>query len=272
MTYFLVSPNHFAVEPNMLTENPYMESDVDLNKAKEQHKELCNVLKTKPLTIDAPLPDVVFAANAGLSLPRLPTPTIVLSRFKYPVRQQETKHLKKAFRSIGYDTVDFPGPCIFEGQGECIWFYGGKLLVFGYGYRSSVESVGVLRKLLEKIYRRQGVEPPMVLGVELSSPYFYHLDLAALKTSEASCVCHAGCFTDDKALREVVDVTPWRTDDPFLLNTLVTPRRVVTHRLKNAKDRRFLSAHFPKHTLVEVDSSEFQKSGGSIQCMVLSLF
>ena len=59
------------------------------------------------------------------------------------------------------------------------------------------------------------------------------------------------------------------TKDPFLFNLIVLKDYVVTHKLRYAKDRAFLKKVFGR--VVEVDVSEFEKGGGSVQCLALRL-
>jgi hypothetical protein len=216
------------------------------------------------------MPNLVFSANAGLALPRLPRRVVVLSSFKYPVRQPEVAVFRRCMEAEGVVCVQFPKAFVFEGHGECNWFLGGSLLVVGYGYRSTKRSVGVLRQLLTSIYQSFGVPPPKVIGLQLASPFFYHMDLAMCETSPTSCVAHKGAFVDASPLERYVNVRYWKTADPFLFNCLVTPTRAIVHTITCERDRAFFKEALSPRTIVEVDVSEFEKSGGAVKCMVLN--
>jgi N-dimethylarginine dimethylaminohydrolase len=273
MPYVLFSPHHFDVTKEVVGENVYVDGKtvVDKERARKQHRELCRVLSTPVSLVDTKLPDQVFVANAGLTLPRLPRKVVVLSHLKYAVRKPEVPFFQRWLEARGVQCVQFPKSHVFEGQGECKWFHNGRLLVVGYGFRCTKESVGVLRNLIEDVYSDFGVEPPVVVGLELSSPLFYHMDLAMAERSASSCVAHKGAFVDPAALERLVRVTWWATRDWFMLNCVVTPYRVVVHRLMSEKDRDFMKTCFSPRRIVEVDVSEFEKSGGAVKCLVFQL-
>jgi N-dimethylarginine dimethylaminohydrolase len=52
--------------------------------------------------------------------------------------------------------IQWPYTSVLEGQGETKWFHGGKVVVVGYGFRSSKQTVSNLEKILNKIYRSTG--------------------------------------------------------------------------------------------------------------------
>ena len=171
-------PHAFRITRDMVGQNQFIGGQVDPVLAHVQHTRLCRKLGCKVLLLREDLPDVVFLANAGLVLPRLPEKVIVMSRMKYPSRQKETEPLSNAFRMRGYITAAFPTSAVFEGQGEALWFHGGHLLVVGYGFRASARTVTLLRRVLGHIYRSYGVVAPRVVGVPLETPRFYHLNVA----------------------------------------------------------------------------------------------
>jgi N-dimethylarginine dimethylaminohydrolase len=267
---FLFSPETFSLPKEVEGENVYIQAGVALNKEKadKQHRTLCRILKAKACPVNATdLPDIVFAANAGLALPRLPVPVVLLSSMKHKHRQRETPLFDRAMREKGILTVPFPTGAVFEGQGEGMWFLNGKLLVLGYGFRSTRRTLTLLRSVIQQVYNHFKVEPPIVIGLKLKSPRFYHIDLVMAKTSERSCAMQWGSVENVQELREYIDVRAYRTHDPFLFNLVTLSDKVVTHKLESNKDRAFLESVFGK-PVVEVDVSEFEKSGGSVGCMV----
>jgi N-dimethylarginine dimethylaminohydrolase len=261
---FTIRPTHFSVVPSK--QNPYLNADVDWELAQRQHAALMKALGDPP-TFESEINarDSVFVANSGLSLPRLP-PTFVLSKMKYAQRRLETPLVASILKKI--KLVEFPGPDPFEGEGECCWFHGGRLLVVGYGQRSTRRSVQVLDDLLRRVYSAEGVTPPIVLGVKLISPFFYHLDLAMLPVSDTEALFNPAAFHDLDALRDHIQLIPFKTDDPFVLNSVFFGKKLITHKL-DAKTRRQLQKY---GKVVEVDVSEFEKAGGSVRCMVCHLF
>ena len=195
---------------------------------------------------------------------------------KYAQRKAELPYLKEIFAELQIATVDWPAQAPFEGQAECKWFHGGELLIVGYGFRSNKETVHVLRNLLDDIYTSYGVKPPTVLGVNLISFNSYHLDIAMLATSEISCLIQKDSIKDrdlykiEKELGKA-QVKIIETNDPFCLNSIIDGKNLLTHKLNNPELKDFLETETGK-SVVELDTSEFEKSGGSVRCLVLDIY
>jgi N-dimethylarginine dimethylaminohydrolase len=265
-----VRPDGFTI-PSSLNVFTVAKTTVNLPKAMRQHAALCREVGAH-VAIPPPesLPDLVFTANAGLHLPRLPNTTLLLSNMKHVSRAKEIPVVEQYLNQLGLETVRFPKKETFEGQGEAKWFYEGKLLVVGYGYRSTKATVPLLQRVLNRIYRARDVVPPKVVGIELASPEMYHLDIAMSAYSQTACVAHPHAFKHPKELEKWVQVNWLITDDPFALNMKVLKDRVVTHKLLHKKDKKWLEK-VTQRSVIEVDVSEFEKSGGSIRCMLLDL-
>jgi len=283
-----IDPKGFTLVESL---NVFSDTNVAVNSslAARQHRKLCETLQQKKqkggvdldkrsnetLTVgSAPsnenLPDLVFVANAGLLLRGLPEKVVLLSNMKYPSRKKETKHVRRILSSLRIKSVAFPSTEPFEGQGECQWFLEDKLLILGYGFRSTAKTVLSLQTTLNRIYGHYKIDPPFVFGVKLANPESYHLDIAMCPVSEDECIVHEGALTDVTLLRRLLRVRVLRSKDPFALNLIPMRDKVVAHKLQFKKDKLFLENAF-QLPVVEVDVGEFEKSGGSIRCMVLSI-
>ena len=264
-----VEPLAFEITPEMVGQNVFNGGEVDQMKARFQHLEMCKKMDCDVIRIKGPFPDIVFAANAGLVLPRLPEKVVLMSNMKHESRKLETPRLKKAFATIGYRTIDFPSTDVFEGQGECQWFRNYKLLLVGYGFRSTARSVTTLRRTLGAIYNSYGVTPPQVIGLPLESPFLYHLDMAMMAVNARSCIIHEIAFSKAtiRKLKEFVKVSQIRVADAFCLNAICTSTKLYVHALH--PDVRKLLKAITGLDIVENDVSEFEKAGGSVRCMVL---
>lgn len=264
---FTISAASFNVLPSR--QNVYVDPDADRTLAQAQHAEVRKALGyPAQLHVPESAPvDIVFAANCGLSLPNLPVPTFILSRMKYASRRAETPYIQSRVQG---DLVQFPGPDPFEGEGECSWFHQGRLLVVGYGFRCTRRSVRVLEALLNRIYEAHGVTPPRVVAVKLTSPLFYHLDLAFMRVGDDRALVNPAAVRDLSPLQDHIHLTAFKTDDTFALNSVIQGKRLITHKV-DSKTRRQLEKLTGKK-VVEVDVSEFEKAGGSIRCMVCFLF
>ena len=60
------------------------------------------------------------------------------------------------------------------------------------------------------------------------------------------------------------------TTDTFCLNAVVDGKNLIVHEV-SAKDKKFLEDTTGLR-VKEIDVSEFEKSGGSVRCMVLDIY
>jgi len=281
MYHITIRPDTFLVNERVVNQNPYIPSDykkVNHKLALEQHKYAVDQLgrnvnyvleKTKDF-----IPDIVFVANGGLSLPRLPESVVILPWMKFEQRRNELKYLKEIYDDLHIKTIEFPGNlhAPFEGAAEAKWFNNGELLIMAYGHRSTKETVKHMRTLLNNIYTSYGLEPPRVISFPLQSPEYYHLDIAMLEISQSECIIHKDAIKmkDLQRITKYIDVNPIETDDKFCLNAICEGTDLITHKLKS-KTRKILET-ITGRNIIECDTSEFEKSGGSVRCMVLDIY
>jgi N-dimethylarginine dimethylaminohydrolase len=282
MLRILIKPTTFTVLPIQDGQNPYINSNnnISTKKALEQHKKLSKVFKNSiTVTVDDvtdSIPDIVFSANSALCLPRLGRPLLLLPYMKYKQRRNELKYLKKIFNDLELDTLDYPGgqSAPFEGQAELKWFNGGTKAICGYGHRSTKKSFEIIDKLFNKIYKSNNLSPPELLVIKLESPDYYHLDVAMLEFDDR-CVIHKKSFSDESInkIRDFLgdeNVFVIDTDEKFCLNAVIDGDKLITNLIS-----RPLKTYLEKITHrknIMVDTSEFQKSGGSVRCMTLDIF
>ena len=267
----MTTPEHFAVEYVI---NPHMEGnvgDVDPARARAQWDALKDAYERLGVEVVevagvADLPDMVFCANQTLPYQ---TPGgergVILSRMHAPQRKPEVQHYERFFGGEGYEVhaldADLPGD--FEGMGDALWHPGRYLLWGGYGYRTD-------RQVYTRFADTLGFP---IVALELTDPDFYHLDTCLCPLDEETALYYPGAFTDEgiAAIRQHF-------------------RRVIEAPEDDARERFACNAHSPdgRHVLiqkgctdtnellraagfepVEMDTSEFLKSGGSVFCMKL---
>ena len=264
-------------------QNPYIDVKHSVDKAKvaKQHKAVETAFQHMvtyrlPHTTDK-LPDIVFVANGGLALPRLPVPLVILPHMKYAQRKAELPYLEAMFAKLGIATHPFPGSkaAPFEGAAELKWFHGGQLAICGPGWRSTRETFRRLNHLLKEIYEEYGLESPELLVLPLISDNYYHLDVAMLEFDDTKCVIHKRAFSPAsiRALQKALgfrNVTVLDTTDSFCLNAVVDGPRLITHKLTDPGVRPILERATGRR-VHEVDTSEFERSGGSVRCMTLDI-
>lgn len=271
----LIKPTTFEILPSQKGQNPYVEPRAKINKAFAQHSALVENVKDAvvyEIEGNPVLTDLVFVANGGFRLWGIPF--VILPRMKFQQRKDELPYLKGIFQDIGINTIDFPSSEPFEGQAEAKWFHQGKLLVCGYGHRSTKKSFKVLGEMFTTIYEANGVTPPRLLVLPLESADYYHLDVAMLEFGDDSCIVHKRAFSPAsikklKAALGASKVHVIDTEDTFCLNAVVQGEELLTHVLKDGLRKQLEDITGLK--VVQNDTSAFEKSGGSVRCMILDL-
>jgi N-dimethylarginine dimethylaminohydrolase len=274
-----IEPNTFHLYDYQHRENVYVDASKVINKKKayEQYSNLTKAFHTMvSYTIENPnhdLSDIVFVANGGLCIPRIPN-TIILPNMKYKHRKGELPYLKEMYEDLGLKTIPFPA-AFFEGQAEIKWFHGGSKAICAYGFRATKKAFAVLQKLLDSLYKHHGLPPPELLVVPLASADYYHLDVAMLEFNDDSCVVHRKAFSEEsiKKMRDFLGPSKVHiidTEDTLCLNAVVDGKNLVTHKFTDNPVKKVLEG-VTGLRIREVDVSEFEKSGGSVRCMTLDL-
>lgn len=283
MYHITIRPDTFTIEEKYSNQNPYF-SDISLKVnhklAMEQHR---NVVKHLSRNVNyvvektgESIPDIVFIANGGLSLPRLPEPVMILPWMKFEQRRNELKYLKEIYDDLNIKTIEFPGnsQAPYEGVAESKWFNNGELLIMGYGYRSTKETVHKMRILLHEIYTSYNVQPPHIISFHIQSYNYYHLDIAMLGISETECVIHKDAIKPKDLAKlktylstiHVIDI-----NDKFCLNAVMDGDNILTHKMVYPEAKTTLESVTGK-TVVECDVSEFEKAGGGVRCLVIDVY
>lgn len=129
-----------------------------------------------------------------------------------------------------------------------------------------------LDRFFEKIY---GKEKPTLLIIRLISPFYYHLDVAMLEYDDAKCIVHKRSMTPTSIKRIEAflgkeNVTVIDTPDSFCLNAVIDGAHLITHTLSDPSLKGKLES-LTNRKVKEVDTSEFENSGGSVRCMTLDI-
>ncbi|MCY3020300.1 MAG: arginine deiminase-related protein [Planctomycetota bacterium] len=205
----------------------------------------------------AGLPDMTFAANAGLVCGE----TFIPSRFRYRERAGEEPFFTAWFRRRGYRIAALAGEHRFEGAGDAL-FLGGNLFA-GYYFRTDIQTHARLGELL-------GVR---VYSLELVRPRFYHLDTCFAPLGASAAVYYPDAF-DSYSIRVLKehadDLIAVRHDEAyeFGCNAVVIGKKVVIaepcRELARALRRR-------GYAVYRLKFSEFIKAGGAAKCLTLQL-
>lgn len=198
-------------------------------------------------------PDMVFATDQGIVQGR----TVLLSRFWCDERKNESKHYKKWFQEKGYTIMYLPKNIYFEGNGDSsLWE--DKLLV-GIGYRADHTTCDAIGKLLNH----------EIIPLEIIDPAFYHLDVGFFPLNQETAFYYPLAFSE-KSRRVLKKLVPNLVEFSkkeafgFCANSVVTDHHVI-HQKGNPTFKQKLKEL--GYTSIEIDVSEFMKSGGGIHCL-----
>ena len=210
------------------------------------------------------LPDMVFCANQTLPVYAEPPEErkIILSRMHAPERRAEVPHYAPFFRRHQYVPHTLPDHIReLEGMGDALWHLGRALLWGGYGFRSDLAAYEYLSDLLSV----------PVIAFRLEDPDFYHLDTCLCLLNEETALIYPGAFdAEGLALLEHffrhLIIAPEVEARHFFACNAHCPdgRHVIIQRGAAETNRILADAGFVP---VEIDTSEFLKSGGSVFCM-----
>jgi N-dimethylarginine dimethylaminohydrolase len=212
--------------------------------------------------------DMVFCANpVFVGLDEGGRRVCVTSSMKYPSRQREVIPLANWFKNKDYMVASLDGlDASFEGGGDAIWHPGRRLIWGGYGHRSEPEVYPALAQ-------RLGTP---VITLELADARFYHLDTCFCPLSDKAVMLYPPALTETgmALIRRVFEyVIEVRKDEAInllacnaasFLNEYVFIQRGAIDTNRQLSDLGF--------KVVEVETDEFLKSGGSVSCMKAALF
>jgi len=264
----LCPPKYFDVVDQ---KNPYMsrECTVDRVKARTQWENLCSVLQQNGCEIETIEPiegleDMVFAANqvfvgekAGYGK------FIVPSRMVYASRHREVPFYAEWFRSRDYRVIDLDfGEDNLEGHGDLLWHPDGSRIYAGYGFRST-------RGGVDKFSAAMSEMSTPVIPLQLVDPYCYHLDTCLCPLNNDAALIFAGAFSAEALAslhRAWTRIHLLDADEAhhFMGNGIVVNGRYIAPHMSGQLQTILGQEGL---TPVIVDTSEFEKAGGSCFCM-----
>jgi N-dimethylarginine dimethylaminohydrolase len=264
----LCPPDFFDVVDQ---KNPYMskEHPVDRVKARTQWDKLYSVLQHCGCDIETipavmGLEDMVFAANQVFVGERDGYGKFVVpSHMVYESRQREVPFFADWFRSRNYRFIEIDfGADYLEGHGDLLWHPDGSLIYAGYGFRSTRGGVEKFAAVMSEM----GIP---VKPLHLVDPYCYHLDTCLCPLNNEAALIFAGAFSADAL---AVLHNDWRRvhllsseeAHHFMGNGIVINGRYIAPHMTPQLEAILRQEDL---TPVIVETSEFEKAGGSCFCM-----
>lgn len=259
-------PTHFAVEYVI---NPWMAGQVHrvaTERAAVQWQALREGVEAAGGAVEqvmpgAGLPDMPFAANAGLVLGR----DFVPSRFRHPERSGEEPLFIDWFHRAGFRIRPLPAHIAFEGAGDALLDRGAARLWMGHGHRSDLAAAPELEHMLD-------IE---VVPLRLVDPRFYHLDTCLCPLRGGRLLYYPAAF--DAASRQAIEarvpphlriaVKPADALD-FACNAVDLDEVLLLHRASPALQRALAGFGY---RVLQTALDEFLRAGGSAKCLTLRL-
>jgi N-dimethylarginine dimethylaminohydrolase len=258
--YLMCPPTHFAVVYRI---NPWMDvgRPTDAGRALRQWRRIHDayVRAGHDVAIVEPvegLPDMVFAANAGLMVDG----RVLAARFRYPERAGEESAYLSWFHKLGVDQVS-TASYVNEGEGDYLPM--GSMILAGSGFRTDPRAHDEVREFFGR----------PVVNLRLVDERFYHLDTALAVLSDDAIAYWPGAFSTGSSgvLRELFpDAVIASEEDAvaFGLNACSDGANVVMSSAATGLAAQFRERGFRP---VPVTTSELQKAGGSAKCCTLEL-
>lgn len=248
--------------------NPWMaghEDSLSLDRAKAQWQQLGESIAefAEVVTMDPQpdLPDMVFAANAGVVYGK----KAIASHFMPHERRPEEPYFKQWFLENDFDLLDLDEKLGFEGAGDCLLDRGGPWLWTGYGFRTEIEAHREIQDFFD-------IE---LVSIRLTDERFYHIDTCFCPLTDGFLMYHPPAFDYDSRIAIESRIPPHKrivvdTADAgnFACNAVNIDDQVFLHRASDALEARLMLAGFKVH---EIELTEFLKAGGSAKCLTLKL-
>ncbi len=255
----LCPPDHYGIEYEI---NPWMSRarGADAEVAQKQWKGLHDTLsgldcKIHLITPQKGLPDMVFTANAGLTVGK----KFIPSNFRHQERAGEAPLFAKWMEQHGYQVDWLPENLYFEGEGDAL--FGGDALLCGYKFRSDIQSHRAVADMLGCL----------VISVELVDPRFYHLDTCFCPLPDGGAFWFPEAF-DEYGQRVIRDHVPDVIDVPadeaahFSCNAIVIDRDIV---LPEGAPNLVATLRARGYQCHPLPMTEFIKAGGACKCLTM---
>ncbi|HRO43399.1 MAG TPA: arginine deiminase-related protein [Flavipsychrobacter sp.] len=209
--------------------------------------------------------DMVFCANQTFPWQKeTGEKVVVMSKMRHASRQKEVQYFEDFFVSKGFTPLHFSSNISFEGMGDVIPHPHKRLLYGGYGHRTVASAYEELSQMLNV----------PVIALELVNPKFYHLDTCFVPLTESNVMLCKEAFSNEginllQHLFETIHFIPEEEAEKFFsLNAHVMDidgKRTAILQKGSEVTKQVLEQE--GYRIIELDTSEFMKSGGSVFCM-----
>jgi N-dimethylarginine dimethylaminohydrolase len=252
--------------------NPFMKgsSAIDASKARAQWEGVREAFAKAGYGLEqveaAPgLEDMVFAANQTfVGVTPAGQKFVVPSHMRFESRRREVPHYRKYFEQRGFEIIDLqlPQDEFLEGGGDLLWNTDFRFIWAGYGFRSTKAGI-------EAFTGAMAARNVKVVPLELRDDRFYHLDTCLAPLTADSILIYPDAFTTSalkaihatsKRVYEVGEADALR----FICNGVSANGHFITGAMTPSLEKALSAERLQP---IGVDTSEFEKSGGSVCCL-----
>ena len=269
----MCKPEYFDVN---YTGNEFMKDNIgktDKLKAMEEWESLKKIyeelgFQTVLIEPGKDLVDMVFTANQSLPfIDKSGKKSVILSKMKNDQRKKEVKYFKDFYQNIGYEIIELPDEIrYFESMGDCVIDFDRNILFGGYGFRTEEKTYDIIAKYTNF----------KIVKLKLKNPVLYHLDTCLSVLNSNTAVIQESAFDEDgmNQLKEHFSKLIL-TEEKENLNYFVCnchcpdgENVIVQKGSVNFKE----DIKKTGLNLIEVETGEFMRSGGSVFCMKLMIY
>jgi len=265
-TVLMCPPTFFDVSE---VKNPHMGMPIDRVLAHHQWENLRRSLHDAGLQIELidpvkDLDDMVFAANQVFvgNHPAMGK-FIVPSRMRYASRQKEVASYVEWFLRRGYKVIDLDlTEEYLEGHGDLLWHPDNSRVWAAYGFRST-------RRGVERFAAEMSKLDIAVTILRLVDEHFYHLDTCLSPLNRDAALLYPAALADpaqDAVRSGFKRIHELSRDEAlqFVGNGIAVNGRFLTPCVTPNLERALAEEGIVP---VVVETTEFEKSGGSVFCM-----
>lgn len=269
----MCKPEYFEVN---YSGNEFMKNNinkVDKSRAIIQWNELKQVYLDLGYKVELIKPvkglvDMVFTANQSLPFADADgNKKVILSKMKNEQRKNEVKYFKEYYKNNNYIIIELPdGIEYFESMGDCVIDYSRNILFGGYGYRTKEDTYNVISKYSNF----------KIIKLKLVNPVLYHLDTCfSILNSQTAVICESafdktGLEIIKNSFKKIIYADEEENFKYFVCNCHCPDGiNVIVQKGSSKFKYEIKKSGF---NVIEVETGEFIKSGGSVFCMKLMIY
>jgi len=214
------------------------------------------------------LVDMVFTANQSLPfLDASGKKKVILSKMKNDQRKDEVKYFKDFYLKRDYEVIELPDEIrYFESMGDCVIDYNRNILFGGFGFRTDEKTYDIIANYTDF----------KIVKLKLINSVLYHLDTCFSVLNSETAVIQRSAF-DENGLKElknrfntIIYADEKENLEYFVCNCHCPDGRNVI--VQKGSIRFVEDITKTGLNLIEVETGEFMKSGGSVFCMKIMIY